>query len=113
MHAVRQSARVGLTLPLMLDVMHHFRFITLIFIFTIMTTAGSNAETGVIGRLYEDGLPLIYSFVKEQPSQDNVARFQWLTIISLKYDGSNNNGMPLKATNTQMLALQDSLSGAV
>jgi len=90
--------------------MRHPRFITLILIFNIMTTTSSNAETGVIGRVYEDGLPLIYSFLNEQPSQDNVARFQWLTIVSWKYDGSNNNGMPPEATNAQMIALEDSLS---
>lgn len=90
--------------------MRHPELIPLILLFNILTTTNSIAESGVIGRAYEDGLPLIYSFVNEQPSQENIARFQWLTIVSWKYDGSKNNGMPPKETNTQMVALEDSLS---
>ena len=90
--------------------MRHSGFILFILIINIMTTANSTDETGVIGRIYEDGLPLIYSFVNEQPSQEDIARFQWLTIVSWKYDGSHNNGMPSEETNNQMIALEDSLS---
>jgi len=109
-HITNACSRTILRQAVGSSIMRHPRFITLILIFIIMTTTSSNAETAVIGRVYEDGLPLIYSFVNEQPSQDNVARFQWLTIVSWKYDGSNNNGMPPEATNAQMIALEDFLS---
>jgi hypothetical protein len=77
-----------------------------------MTASGSDNETGVIGRTYEDGLPVIYAFDKSAPSQDMISRFPWLTIVSWKYDGSGNNGMPTEETNVQMIKLEDALSAA-
>ena len=75
-----------------------------------MNVLGTENETGVIGRVYENGLPVIYSFDHSQPSQDLIAKFPWLTIISWKYDGSANNGMPSAETNSEMIKLEDSLS---
>ena len=75
-----------------------------------MNASGSENETGVIGRVYENGLPVIYAFDKSQPSEDLISRFPWLTIVSWKYDGSSNNGMPTEETNSQMIKLEDALS---
>lgn len=63
-------------------------------------------ELGIIGETKEDGLPLIYKFVDELPSQETRDKFRWLTVISWKYDRSVRNGMPPENTNKQMLALE-------
>jgi hypothetical protein len=75
-----------------------------------MASDNNEKETGVIGKVYENGLPVIYAFVNEDPTQENIARFSSLTIISWEYDGSNNNGMPEEEINMQMLTLEDALS---
>ena len=63
-------------------------------------------ELGIVGESKEDGLPVIYKFVDEAPSQETRERFPWLTVISWKYDRSIRNGMPPEDTNKQMLALE-------
>ena len=91
-----------------LDVMRTITLIGLI-IFT-MAVSGSENETGVIGRAYENGMPVIYAFDNSNPSQDLISQFPWLTIVSWKYDGSSKNGMPPEETNSQMIKLEDTLS---
>ena len=61
------------------------------------------------GETKEDGLPVIFKFVDELPSQDTRERFRWLTVISWKYDGSVRNGMPPESTNKQMIALEHAI----
>ena len=54
---------------------------------------------GIIGRAYIDGLPVIYKFVDKAPTDAKRKTLPWLTVISWKYDGSENNGMPPKVVN--------------
>lgn len=75
-----------------------------------MTTSRSENEAGAIGRVYEDGLPVIYAFDNSEPSQGYISRFAWLAIVWWKYDGSDNDGMPLEETNARMIELEDALS---
>ena len=75
-----------------------------------MAVSGTENETGVIGRVYENGLPVIYAFDNSEPSQDLISRFPWLAIVSWRYDGSANNGMPPEETNSKMIKLEDALS---
>ena len=74
-----------------------------------MNAQGSEGQMGVIGRVYENGLPVIYAFDNSEPSRDLISRFPWLTVVSWKYDGSSNNGMPPEETNLQMIKLEDAL----
>ena len=70
---------------------------------------GEAQDLGIIGEAKEDGLPLIFKFVDELPSQETRQRFRWLTVISWKYDRSIRNGMPPESTNKQMVALEDAI----
>ena len=74
----------------------------------------SNEELkGVIGRYYEDDLPVIMKFVNELPESKIISKFPFLTIISWKYDGSENNGMPLDDINQRMIILEDAIEKAI
>jgi hypothetical protein len=68
---------------------------------------------GVIGESYEDGLPVIWRFVNDAPTDESREALPWLTVISWKYDGSENNGMPLKSLNQQMIQLEDAIDKGV
>ena len=64
---------------------------------------------GIIGKSYEDGLPVIWRFINEAPSDSKKRNLPWLTVISWKYDGTDNNGMPPEQVNERMIALEDAL----
>lgn len=66
-------------------------------------------ENAIIGRVYEDGAPVIYKFVNELPTENIRSQLTWLTVISWKYDGSSNNGMPLEVDNQRMITLEDTI----
>lgn len=68
---------------------------------------------GIIGRYYEDGLPVIMKFINELPDQSVVDRYPFLTVISWKYDGSQNNGMPLEKVNKRMILLEEALEDSM
>ncbi|SDK61396.1 DUF695 domain-containing protein [Microbulbifer yueqingensis] len=72
-------------------------------------TANAEEGKGIIGRVYENGAPVIYKFVNELPGDDIRAGLPWLAVISWKYDGSSNNGMPLEKDNQGMIALEDAI----
>lgn len=75
----------------------------------------SNAEEakGIIGRMHEDGRPVIYKFVNEMPPAAVRQQLQWLTVISWKYDGSSNNGMPLPNDNQRMIKLEETIEDQI
>ena len=71
-------------------------------------SANSKAEPqGVIGRVRENGLPVIYKFVNQMPEPASRAPLPWLTVIAWTYDGDDNNGMPGDADNQAMVQLED------
>ena len=77
---------------------------------------GNNSDEelkGIIGRYYEDGLPVIMKFVNELPDQSVMDNLPILTVISWKYDGSQNNGMPLEEANNRMILLEDALEDSM
>jgi hypothetical protein len=82
---------------------------TLIGIVFTMTANAEEEEKGIIGRIYEDGVPVIYKFVNEFPEGTIRSKLSWLTVISWKYDGSANNGMPLNDENRRMITLEDAI----
>jgi hypothetical protein len=73
----------------------------------------SEEPKGVIGRTIENELPVIYKFVNESPSNEKREALPWLMIISWKYDGASNNGMPLRDVNDRMIALEEAIEGEV
>ena len=73
------------------------------------TPTNSEEEIGIIGRVYEDGFPVIYKFVNEMPSETIRTNLTWLTVISWKYDGKSNNGMPNSEENQKMITLEDAI----
>jgi len=64
---------------------------------------------GIIGRYYENNIPVIIKFVNELPDKSIRGRLPFLTVVSWKYDGSNNNGMPLNEINQKMISLEDAI----
>jgi hypothetical protein len=70
---------------------------------------GEAQDLGIIGEAKEDGLPVIFKFVDELPSQETRQAFRWLTVISWRYDRSIRNGMPPESMNKQMIALEDAI----
>jgi hypothetical protein len=64
---------------------------------------------GIIGRYYEGTLPVIVKFVNELPAIDTQKQLTSLTVVSWKYDGSSNNGMPTKEINEKMITLESAL----
>ena len=73
----------------------------------------NSQERGIIGRSYENDLPVIYKLVDEIPDQSVRAALPWLTVISWKYDGSGNNGMPEEALNQSMVQLERAIENSL
>jgi hypothetical protein len=53
-------------------------------------------EKGIIGQYTENGYPVIMKFVNELPEKQILDRLPLLVVVSWKYDGGKNNGMPEK-----------------
>ena len=70
-------------------------------------------ETGIIARYYEDELPVILKFVNEFPEKSVRSKYSWLTVISWKYDGNRNNGMPVEAVNQAMIRLEETIENII
>ena len=66
-------------------------------------------EKGIIGRYYENDLPIIMKFVNELPNESIIKKLPFLTVVSWKYDGNENNGMPPKEINERMIVLEEAL----
>lgn len=74
-----------------------------------MCTASNSNESGIIGELKENGLAVVYKFVNELPTEEIREKYSWLTVVSWKYDGSHQNGMPSVDENSKMLTLEHEL----
>lgn len=85
------------------------RIITTLFGFVFTMVALAEEGKGIIGRSYEDGAPIIYKYVNELPEDSVRAKLTWLTVISWKYDGSSNNGMPLGEDHKDMINLEHAI----
>lgn len=97
------------------------RFLILIFMISFFGLGKGKAQKkdskeelkGIIGRYYEDGLPVIMKFVNEIPNDSTISKLPFLTVISWKYDGSERNGMPPKSTNERMIVLEEVLENSM
>ncbi|MEQ9264378.1 MAG: DUF695 domain-containing protein [Balneolaceae bacterium] len=72
-----------------------------------------NEEKGIIGKYYENELPVIVKFINELPSDSIREKFPLLTVISWKYNGETNNGMPLEEVNNKMIVLEDAIEDTI
>ena len=72
-------------------------------------TANTEEEKGLIGRVYEEGAPVIYKLINQLPDDTVRSKLTWLTVISWKYDGSSSNGMPSNDENQKMITLEDTI----
>jgi hypothetical protein len=70
-------------------------------------------EPGIIGRAFEDGSPVIFKLVNELPPESTRTALPWLTVISWKYDGSSNNGMPAMSVNEEMVRLERAIENSL
>lgn len=66
-------------------------------------------DTWSVGEATIQGKPVVYKFMNEFPDEVTRHRISWLTVVSWKYDGSENNGMPPKQINESMIKLEDGL----
>ena len=82
---------------------------------TLATAAAmaSAQDLGIIGRSYQDGMPIIWKLVDRFPSAEVRSRFPWLAVIAWRYDRSSNNGMPTDAVIDQMKALEQRIGDAL
>ena len=69
----------------------------------------SSDPKGLIVRTVKDGKPILWTYVPEMPDEVERVSCPWLTVLSWRYDGSKNNGMPDIETNRGMLELDQAL----
>ena len=69
--------------------------------------------TGVIAQGEEDGLPVLYRYIDETPSDERRQQLQWLTVIEWLYDREVRNGMPPEDVNAQMVVLEETIEDRV
>ena len=63
-------------------------------------------EKGIIGKYIENDFPVIVRFINELPGKKVVNKFPLLVVVSWKYNGEKNNGMPEKKINERMIGLE-------
>ncbi|MGQ3051898.1 MAG: DUF695 domain-containing protein [Roseateles sp.] len=64
---------------------------------------------GKVFRTLKDGLPILWTLVPEMPQEVVRSALNWLVVISWKYDGSADNGMPKDDVNAEMLKFERAL----
>ncbi|AFM13965.1 hypothetical protein Turpa_3327 [Turneriella parva DSM 21527] len=102
---------VAQTVFLALYMKKHTKAALVILGFNVMANIMSidKTEKGIIGRTTENGRPVIWKFINEIPNDAKRRKLPWLTVISWKYDGDSNNGMPSKDVNDQMIRLEETI----
>ena len=79
----------------------------------ILTMSTPNSAAGstpwVVLKGEADGLPIIIKVMEELPPDAVRDQFGWLTVISWRYDASENNGMPVPDVNDQMIRLESTI----
>ncbi len=66
-------------------------------------------ETWIVAKSSVKGIPVVYKLMNELPDEITRGKLPWLTVVSWKYDGSTNNGMPTQDINEGMIELEDRL----
>jgi len=89
-----------------------YNFLTFLVVLS-MSSLSLSEETWTLGSVEIQGKPVVYKFMTELPAESIRKFMPWLTVVSWKYDGTNNNGMPEKSVNTSMIKLEDGLETIV
>ncbi|WP_369990802.1 DUF695 domain-containing protein [Pseudomonas xanthosomatis] len=69
----------------------------------------SAESTWSVGTSTVQGRRVVYKYIDSVPPASTRQQLPWLTIVSWKYDGDKNDGMPPPKTNQAMIALEDAL----
>jgi hypothetical protein len=85
------------------------RYLFAILIILGVSVMAWSEETWSVGEAKIKGKPVVYKFITEFPDEVTRHRLPWLAVVSWKYDGSSNNGMPPKEINELMIKLEDGL----
>lgn len=64
---------------------------------------------GRIVETWQDGLPVLWTYVPEMPGEVSRRAIPWLTIVRWDYDGSGDNGMPHGDERQRMMLLEMAL----
>ena len=78
----------------------------------MMDSPSNNAlePTGLVVRTHNAaGLPILWTYVPEMPTEVTRLSLPWLATVRWQYDGSSNNGMPSPKENELMQMLEDAL----
>jgi len=70
-------------------------------------------NSGIIGQYLENELPVIVKFENLFPVQNVRAKLPILTVISWKYNGSENNGMPQQSIKEKMILLETTIENSL
>ena len=81
------------------------------FLILIMGTpnAAAGSPSWILFHYKDDGLPVVMKVMEDLPPKQVRERFAWLTVISWRYDATENNGMPIPDVNSQMKQLEASI----
>jgi len=58
---------------------------------------------------YDSGLPIVMNVIEDFPPKSVRDRFGWLTVMSWKYNATQNHGMPTPDVNSQMIQLESAI----
>lgn len=68
---------------------------------------------GVVATARIDGQRVVYRFVTQGPTEKQRKQLPWRAVVSWKYDGAENEGMPSKAILERMVKLEEALEKGV
>lgn len=88
----------------------HFTSIARVILPVLLLGTQPPVEAGIIGKLKEDGLPVVYALEPVLPATRIMNKHPWLTTVTWRYDKSQNNGMPESPLNRRMIALEELLA---
>ena len=82
-------------------------------IMLLVMNDATSEEKGIIGEYKVDGRPVVMKFVDELPTVVTREKYRWLTVVSWKYDGAQNNGMPESEDLERMKQLERSIDSSL
>ncbi len=76
-----------------------------------MSTSNSavNDLSWILVKYENEGYRIVMKAMQELPAESVRNQFTWLTVVSWRYDRTENNGMPVPETNSQMINLEDAI----
>ena len=72
-------------------------------------SSAADSPNWIILQYTDNGFPIVMKVMEGIPKKQVRERFPWLTVISWRYDPSENNGMPKPDVNSQMKQLEASI----